>query len=151
MAYAHIKKDEKQPRKNHVKLNTRRTLQTTDIATDVLIIGAGPTGPATAALLSTYGIKNMVVNRDRWLANTPRAHITNRCTMPVTALILVQNASELTDSMKIYVHGRHHPCVRFGAGGYIHLLVRSSGGRAQAPGPGTEDYMIQGENAYGYR
>ncbi|MCZ4287749.1 FAD-dependent oxidoreductase [Hoeflea alexandrii] len=54
-----------------------------DIETDVLIIGTGPAGSATAALLSTYGIENMAVNRYRWLANTPRAHITNQRTMEV--------------------------------------------------------------------
>ncbi|MEL7299173.1 MAG: FAD-dependent monooxygenase [Pseudomonadota bacterium] len=54
-----------------------------EITTDVLIIGTGPAGSATAALLSTYGIENMVVNRYRWLANTPRAHITNQRTMEV--------------------------------------------------------------------
>jgi 2,4-dichlorophenol 6-monooxygenase len=55
----------------------------TDITTDVLIIGTGPAGSATAALLSSYGVENMVVNRYRWLANTPRAHITNQRTMEV--------------------------------------------------------------------
>ncbi|HEV7307218.1 FAD-dependent monooxygenase [Ensifer sp.] len=54
-----------------------------DITTDVLIIGTGPAGSATAALLSSYGIENMVINRYRWLANTPRAHITNQRTMEV--------------------------------------------------------------------
>jgi 2,4-dichlorophenol 6-monooxygenase len=54
-----------------------------DITTDVLIIGTGPAGSATAALLSTYGVANMVINRFRWLANTPRAHITNQRTMEV--------------------------------------------------------------------
>ncbi|MGJ4995841.1 FAD-dependent oxidoreductase [Bradyrhizobium sp. HKCCYLS3077] len=54
-----------------------------DIKTDVLIIGTGPAGSAAAALLSTYGVENMVVNRYRWLANTPRAHITNQRTMEV--------------------------------------------------------------------
>jgi 2,4-dichlorophenol 6-monooxygenase len=54
-----------------------------DITTDVLIIGSGPAGSATAALLSSYGVENMVVNRYRWLANTPRAHITNQRTMEV--------------------------------------------------------------------
>ena len=48
------------------------------IETDVLIIGTGHAGSATAALLSSYGIENMAVNRYRWLANTPRAHITNQ-------------------------------------------------------------------------
>jgi 2,4-dichlorophenol 6-monooxygenase len=54
-----------------------------DITTDVLIIGTGPAGSATAALLSSYGVENMAVNRYRWLANTPRAHITNQRTMEV--------------------------------------------------------------------
>jgi 2,4-dichlorophenol 6-monooxygenase len=54
-----------------------------EITTDVLIVGTGPAGSACAALLSTYGIDNMVVNYYRWLANTPRAHITNLRTMEV--------------------------------------------------------------------
>ena len=55
----------------------------TDIVTDVLIIGTGPAGLASAALLSSYGIRTMVVNRYRWLANTPRTDITNQRTMEV--------------------------------------------------------------------
>jgi 2,4-dichlorophenol 6-monooxygenase len=54
-----------------------------DMTTDVMIIGTGPAGSATAALLATYGISNLVINRYRWLANTPRAHITNQRTMEV--------------------------------------------------------------------
>lgn len=54
-----------------------------EITTDVLIVGTGPAGSACAALLSTYGVQNMVVNYYRWLANTPRAHITNLRTMEV--------------------------------------------------------------------
>ena len=54
-----------------------------DITTDVLIIGTGPAGSTSAALLATYGVENVVINRYRWLANTPRAHITNQRTMEV--------------------------------------------------------------------
>ena len=54
-----------------------------NIETDVLIVGTGPAGSATAALLARYGVANMVVNRYRWLSNTPRAHITNQRTMEV--------------------------------------------------------------------
>lgn len=54
-----------------------------DITTEILIIGTGPAGSATAALLSTYGIDNIAINRYRWLSNTPRAHITNQRTMEV--------------------------------------------------------------------
>ncbi len=53
------------------------------IETDVLIVGSGPAGSSAAALLSTYGIDNMLVTKYRWLADTPRAHITNQRTMEV--------------------------------------------------------------------
>ena len=56
---------------------------TADITTDVLVIGTGPAGSATAALLASYGVDVLVINRYRWLANTPRAHITNQRTMEV--------------------------------------------------------------------
>lgn len=51
--------------------------------TDVLIVGSGPSGSASAALLSSYGIRNMMVSRFGWLADTPRAHITKQRTMEV--------------------------------------------------------------------
>lgn len=55
----------------------------TQYETDVLIIGSGPAGGAAAALLSGYGIRTMMVSRFGWLADTPRAHITNQRTMEV--------------------------------------------------------------------
>lgn len=55
----------------------------TDITTEVLVIGTGPAGSTSAALLSSYGVENIVINRYHWLANTPRAHITNQRTMEV--------------------------------------------------------------------
>lgn len=55
----------------------------TDYETDILIIGSGPAGSSAAALLSSYGIRNMLVSRYGWLADTPRAHITNQRTMEV--------------------------------------------------------------------
>ncbi|MCX7287123.1 MAG: FAD-dependent monooxygenase [Rhodobacterales bacterium] len=56
---------------------------TADITTDVLVIGTGPAGSASAALLASSGVDVLVVNRYRWLANSPRAHITNQRTMEV--------------------------------------------------------------------
>jgi 2,4-dichlorophenol 6-monooxygenase len=54
-----------------------------DIQTDVMVIGTGPAGSAMAALLATQGVETFVINRYRWLAQTPRAHITNQRTMEV--------------------------------------------------------------------
>jgi 2,4-dichlorophenol 6-monooxygenase len=54
-----------------------------EITTDVLIIGTGPAGSTCAALLATYGIECLAINRYRWLAHTPRAHVTNQRTMEV--------------------------------------------------------------------
>jgi 2,4-dichlorophenol 6-monooxygenase len=54
-----------------------------DIQTDVMVIGTGPAGGAVAALLATQGVETFVINRYRWLAKTPRAHITNQRTMEV--------------------------------------------------------------------
>jgi 2,4-dichlorophenol 6-monooxygenase len=51
--------------------------------TDVLIVGTGPAGSSSAALLSTYGVKNIIINKYGWTAPTPRAHITNQRTMEV--------------------------------------------------------------------
>jgi 2,4-dichlorophenol 6-monooxygenase len=51
--------------------------------TEVLIVGVGPAGATSAALLSKYGIDNIVINKFAWTARTPRAHITNQRTMEV--------------------------------------------------------------------
>lgn len=51
--------------------------------TDVLVVGAGPTGATCALALATYGVRVQMIARGNWLADTPRAHITNQRTMEV--------------------------------------------------------------------
>jgi 2,4-dichlorophenol 6-monooxygenase len=46
--------------------------------TDVVVVGSGPMGATTALALASYGVRVLLVNRFKWTANTPRAHITNQ-------------------------------------------------------------------------
>lgn len=46
--------------------------------TDVVVVGTGPMGGITALALATYGVRVHAVSKWNWLANTPRAHITNQ-------------------------------------------------------------------------
>ncbi|RAR51225.1 2,4-dichlorophenol 6-monooxygenase [Paraburkholderia unamae] len=55
----------------------------TSFDTDVLVVGSGPMGATTALALATYGVKVHMVSRWNWLADTPRAHITNQRAMEV--------------------------------------------------------------------
>ena len=55
----------------------------TTIHTDVLIVGAGPSGLAMAALLAREGIDAITVTKYGGTAHSPRAHITNQRTMEV--------------------------------------------------------------------
>ncbi|PXW25886.1 UNVERIFIED_CONTAM: 2,4-dichlorophenol 6-monooxygenase [Williamsia faeni] len=54
-----------------------------DFDTDVLVVGTGPAGSAAALALATYGVRVHMVSKWNWLANTPRAHITNQRTVEV--------------------------------------------------------------------
>ena len=55
----------------------------TVVETDVLIVGSGPAGSSAALFLSTLGVRNIMITKYRWTANTPRAHITNQRTMEI--------------------------------------------------------------------
>lgn len=51
--------------------------------TDVLVVGAGPTGLTLAAILARDGIDAITITRYPTTAHSPRAHITNQRTMEV--------------------------------------------------------------------
>ena len=51
--------------------------------TDVLVVGSGPTGATCALALATYGVRVRVATKWNWLANGPRAHITNQRALEV--------------------------------------------------------------------
>lgn len=46
--------------------------------TDVVVVGLGPAGGTAALALATYGIRVHAVTMFPWVANSPRAHITNQ-------------------------------------------------------------------------
>ena len=46
--------------------------------TDVVVVGLGPAGGTAALALATYGVRVHAVTMFPWVANTPRAHITNQ-------------------------------------------------------------------------
>jgi 2,4-dichlorophenol 6-monooxygenase len=65
------------------------------IETDVLVVGSGPAGSTSAALLSTYGVPNVLVTKYRWLSDTPRAHITNQRALEVMRDLGVEEDAKL--------------------------------------------------------
>lgn len=50
---------------------------------DVLVVGTGPAGATAALALATQGLTVRMITRWGWLANSPRAHITNQRAMEV--------------------------------------------------------------------
>jgi 2,4-dichlorophenol 6-monooxygenase len=62
--------------------------------TDVLVVGSGPAGGSAALLLATYGVSTTLVTKYGWVANTPRAHITNQRTMEVLRDLGIQAQAE---------------------------------------------------------
>ncbi|MEV4644979.1 FAD-dependent monooxygenase [Saccharopolyspora sp. NPDC049357] len=62
--------------------------------TDVVVVGLGPAGGTAALALATYGIRVHAVSMFPWVANSPRAHITNQRAVEVLRDLDVQHEVE---------------------------------------------------------
>ncbi|KAF7882770.1 uncharacterized protein EAF02_006133 [Botrytis sinoallii] len=61
--------------------NEAATVTEAVIETDLLIVGAGPSGAALACFLGHHGLRGMLIAGTPGTADTPRAHITNMAAM----------------------------------------------------------------------
>ncbi|MDX9716367.1 MAG: FAD-dependent monooxygenase [Thauera sp.] len=53
------------------------------VETDVLIVGAGPSGAVASALLADLGVRNIMINKYKSTSPGPRSHITNQRAMEI--------------------------------------------------------------------
>lgn len=61
--------------------------------TDVVVVGVGPAGGVAATALATYGIRVHAVSAFPWVANGPRAHITNQRAVEVLRDLGLEDAA----------------------------------------------------------
>jgi 2,4-dichlorophenol 6-monooxygenase len=62
---------------------------------DVLVVGSGLAGASAALFLARHGVDVAVVTESSWVADSPRAHITNQRTMEVMRAVGLEAACAL--------------------------------------------------------
>ena len=64
------------------------------VETDVLVVGAGPSGAITSLLLSRLGVRNIMINKYGATSPGPRSHITNQRTMEILRDVGLEDAAK---------------------------------------------------------
>lgn len=62
---------------------TNQTAMSSDIEVDVLVVGAGPSGMTMALALQRFGIKTLLIDRQKEILTDPRAHALNSRTLEI--------------------------------------------------------------------
>ncbi len=64
------------------------------VKTDVLVVGAGPSGAISSLLLSKLGIRNIMINKYGTTSPGPRSHITNQRAMEILRDVGLEGAAK---------------------------------------------------------
>lgn len=64
------------------------------VETDVLVVGAGPSGAIASLLLSRLGIRNIMINKYGATSPGPRSHITNQRAMEILRDVELEDAAK---------------------------------------------------------
>ena len=65
------------------------------VETDVLIVGAGPSGAICSLLLANAGVRNIIINKHPSSSPGPRSHITNQRAMEILRDLGLEEAAKL--------------------------------------------------------
>jgi len=76
------------------------------VETDVLIVGAGPSGAVCSVLLSNLGVRNIMINKYKSTSPGPRSHITNQRAMEILRDIGLEESAKALASPQSYM-GEH--------------------------------------------
>lgn len=76
------------------------------VETDVLIVGAGPSGAVSSVLLADLGVRNIMINKYKSTSPGPRSHITNQRAMEILRDIGLEESAKALATPQSYM-GEH--------------------------------------------